>query len=270
MPPYDTLPPYQFSPTGDAQQLSILWAYDSVYAPVNHAEPVPRKSLFTHHLLPVQHPYEIALSHNAASGWYLGGIALSILLLCLFLRRKQLKMLDLLQSLVNARTMARVLREANLTRSSEQALIAPLMLLPMCLVLNAVLSQHSFSVIPFLTVFLCACVVYYLRNGLLRFLGNAFLNTAAVHIYLSSNYLYHLAYGISVTALSFFICFTGSLGIYFFYFVAGWVGILYVMRLVRGMHLILSNAKTPKIFLFYYLCTLEIVPAIVLIYVAIS
>ena len=51
---------------------------------------------------------------------------------------------------------------------------------------------------------------------------------------------------------------------------AGILGLLFVVRLIRGLQLILTFSKTPKFYLFYYLCILEIVPIIIIIKVAIS
>ena len=210
------------------------------------------------------------MEHTGTPGWYLGGIALSLMLICLFFRKKQLRLLDLLHSLVNARAMDRMLRATNMTRVSEQFLIAPIMLLPLLLIVSRRLFPTPLPDVRFLTLYVAACAVYYVRNGIVRFLGNAFLNKEATHIYLTSNYLYHLTYGLVAMAFAFFICFAGEMGVLFFHIAAGLIGILYVMRLLRGLQLILTNSKTLKLYLFYYLCSLEIVPAIVIIFVAIS
>ena len=269
MPPYDTLPPYQPLPAGPS--VGPVCAFDTLFTPTDHPEPVPRKSLFTHHLLPVRHGNEIVVSHSGTPGWYFGGVILAVLFTVLFLRHKQLRVPDLLQALFSERTMERVLREANLTRATSQALIAPIMLLPICLAVSQLSTLNSqLSILNFLLLYAVALVAYYLRNGIVRFIGNAFLNSEAVHIYLTSNYIYHLVYGLVASALIFFVCFTGSLGILFFRILAGILLILFVMRLIRGMQLILTHSKSPKLYLFYYLCTLEIAPPVVLIFAAIS
>lgn len=248
--------------------------YDSLFVPVDHAEPVPRKSLFTHHQLPMRHSHEIAVPHTGTPGWYLGGIALSVVFLCLFLRSKQLRIVDLLQSLLSERTMARVLRESNLTRAVTQAPIALIMLFPLSLVACHLLipssSSGSVGLLSFLALYAAGCIVYYTRNGIFRFIGEAFLNGEAMHLYLSNSYVYHLVYAIVATALSFFVCFTGSVGNVFLNILAGMLGLLVVMRFIRGVRLILTHAKSPQLYLFYYLCTLEIVPIVILIHGAIS
>ena len=276
MPPYDTLSPYQPVPV-DLSVRSVC-AYDTLFTPTDHLEPVPRKSLFTHHLLPVRHGNEIVVHHSGTPGWCFGGVVLSVLFMVLFLRRKQLRVPDILQSLFSERTMERALREANLTRATSQAVIAPVVLLPLCLAASQLSTlphsgldpESQFSIFNFLLLYAISLVAYYIRNGIVRFIGNAFLNSEAVHIYLTSNYIYHLTYGLAATLLVFFICFTGSLGILFSRILAGIVLILFVMRIIRGMQLILTHSKTPKLFLFYYLCTLEIAPPIVLIFAATS
>lgn len=270
------MPPY--SPFNDtatlAPQAEVHCLYDSLFVPVDHAEPLPRKSLFTHHHLPVRHGREIPVGHVGTPVWYLGGIALSVAILCLFLRAKQLRLLDLLQSLISERAMSRVLREANLTRAVTQAPIALVMLFPLCLVASYSLLPSSsnpwMAILDLLLLYAASLGVYFLRNGILRVVGDAFLNNEAVHLYLTSNYVYHLAYAVVATALAFFVCFTGDLGGIFLSLLAALLAILFLMRFLRGMQLILTHAKSPKLYLFYYLCTLEIVPVIVLVAGAIS
>ena len=267
MPPYDTLPPYTPQQDSANHFVKVDCAYDSVFTPLDHGEPMPRKSLFTHHLLPVRNDYDLSVTHTNTSGWYLGGIGLSILLLLLFLRQKQLSLGDLLLSLINGQTMNRVLRETNLTRTSSQSVIALIILLPIALVAQYLwLPGHDVwsSMINFGLLYAGCCLAYYLRNGILRFIGEAFYNREAVHLYLSSNYLYHLAYGIMTTAMAFFICYTDGRGGLFAAVLGGMLGLFYLMRVVRGMQLILTHAKTSTLYLFYYLCTLEIVPPILI------
>ena len=268
MPPYDTLPPFSPLPDSLIQPVKILCAYDTVFTPLDHAEPMPRKSLFTHHLLPVHNNYEISISHASTSGWYLGGIMLSILFITLFMRVRQLRLPDLFLSLFNEQTLDRMLRETNLTRPSSQAIIAPIVLLPIALVAQYLwLPAHNEwqAMLHFVLLYLVSIVAYFLRNGLFRFIGNAFFNKEAVHLCLSSNYIYHLVYGIATSLLAFFVCFTDGHANTFATALGVVLSLLYLMRLIRGAQLILSHAKTSKLYLFYYLCTLEIAPLVIVI-----
>ena len=248
--------------------------YDSIFTPLKQEPPEVRKSLFTHHQLAVEHNHEIDIHHEGAPGWFFGFIVLSIFLICSYLRRKQIDLVTLLQSAIDHRAMGRMLRDTNLTHAADQAPIALLMLLPMSLVGYFFFFQHPenvwLDILQYISIFVVSIIVYYTRNGIFRVLGNAFNNSDAVHIYLSSNYIYHLLYAIAASGLAFFVCYTDSVGPVFFYILAGIIALLFTIRLIRGLKLILTLSKTPKVYLFYYLCILEIVPIIIIIKVVIS
>ena len=168
----DTLPPYTTLADTTADSLHTLCAYDTIFTPVGRIEPVLHKSLFTHHLLPVENTHEIAIQHQGSPGWPLIFIALSITLICIFLRNKQIGILDLLHSAIDSRAMDRTLRDSNLTHATDQAIIAPLMLLPVVLIAYFSyaprLANIWFDILTFLLSLLAACVVYYSRNGIIR------------------------------------------------------------------------------------------------------
>ena len=270
----DTLPPYSAPVDTNTDCLTVVCAYDTLFTPMGPVEPVLHRSLFTHHLLPVQNSHETTIQHQGSPGWLFAVIVLSITLICIFLRNKQIQLVDLLQSAIDHRAMDRMLRDTNLTHNVDQAIIAPLMLIPVSLVcFYSFIPQMSNTWTNILQYFLllAACIaVYYTRNGIIRFIGNAFENPEAVHIYLSSNYIYHLLYGIAATVLAFFIFYTDQVGQTFLYILLGIIALLFTIRLLRGMQLILTNAKTQKFYLFYYLCILEIVPLIIVFKVVIN
>ena len=268
----ETLPPYAPLADTTADSLQPLCIYDSLFTPVGRQEPSLHKSLFTHHLLPVENTHEITIQHQGSPGWFLLFIALSLFFICTFLRNKQISLVELLQSAIDSRAMDRLLRDANLTHASDQAIIAPLMLIPVVLVAYFAflppVNDVWLSILRYLLLLLACCLIYYARNGIFRFFGNAFDNNEALHLYLSSNYIYHLLYGIVATVLSFFVFYTDRVGTTFLYILGGMLALLFIIRLLRGMQLFLTNSKSPKFYLFYYLCILEIVPIIIVTKVA--
>lgn len=273
MPQIDTLPPYALLADTTADSLQTICAYDTLFIPMGKVEPVLRKSLFTHHQLAVQNSHEITIQHQGSAGWLLIFIALSMLLISLFIRNKQISILDILHSAIDHRAMDRMLRDANLTHATDQAIIAPLMLIPASLVAYYAFLPHITNVwldiLNYILILLASCIVYYARNGIIRFIGNAFDNSESVHLYLSSNYIYHLLYAIAATGLAFFIFYTDYVGQTFLYILFYILAFLFIVRFLRGMQIILTNSKTSKFYLFYYLCILEIVPIIALIKVVI-
>lgn len=264
----DTLPAFALTEDTAADQASSTCVYDSIFPIAEQAEPVLHKSLFTHHLLPVKSTHEITIQHTAASGWFFGFIVLSIFLICMYLRHKQIKMLDLLQSAIDHRAMDRMLRDTNLTHSPDLMPIALIVLIPIALIGYYAFLPHSsnifIDILHYLLVLLGCYAVYFVRNGFIRLLGNAFNNNESVHVYISSNYIYHILYGIATSAMAFFICFTGNVGQTFLYILLGILGVLLVFRIIRGMLIILTLSETSKFYLFYYLCILEIVPIVII------
>ena len=241
--------------------------YDSLFPMAEAKEPVLHKSLFTHHQLAVQNSHEITIQRQGAPGWFFGFIILSVLLFCLYIKAKQTHLVDLLKSAIDHRALDRMLRDTNLTHALDQAPIALISLIPLSLVCYSFFFSHSSNtltdILHYLLLLVICYATYYTRNGFIRLIGNAFANPESVHIYLSSNYIYHLLYGIVATVFAFFVCYTGSVGRIFFYILAGIIGLLFVFRLIRGMQIILTLSKTPKFYLFYYLCIFEFVPIVI-------
>lgn len=263
VPPLDT--------TGTA--VHVTCAYDTLFTSPT-VDNTLHKSLFTGHQLPILHTTETAIQRQGSPGWLLAFIAFSFLFICIYLRSKHLNLGNVFLSAIDSRAMDRILRESNLTHTKDLAVIAPIMLMPVFLIVYHTLFPSGgnpwTAMAQYLFGLLACCLAYYLRNGVIRLLGNAFEDNEAIHIYLSSNYMYHLLYGITATVMAFFVCYTDNVGPIFLLVFLGILGLLFIMRLLRGMQLILTHAKASKLYLFYYLCTLEIVPVLVLIKATIS
>ena len=115
----DTLPPYIAPVDTTADSLTVVCAYDTLFTPMGPTEPVLHRSLFTHHHLPVQNSHETTIQHQGSPGWLFVVIILSITLICIFLRNKQIRLVDLLQSAIDHRAMDRMLRDTTLTHTIE-------------------------------------------------------------------------------------------------------------------------------------------------------
>lgn len=276
MPQIDTMPAYMGSEAvADTAAMGLpVCAYDTLFSPQAAATPTLRRSLFTHHELPVRSHREKSIQHQGTPGWYLAVVVLSVFLVCNYIRRKQINMIDLLQSAIDHRALDRLLRDANLTHPSSLAPIALIMLIPLSLVGHYSFMPHSSIMLTDMlhyALLLVGCyVLYFIRNSTIRLLGNAFGNSESVNVYLSSNYIYHLLYAVVGAAMSFFVCYTGNMGDTFLYILLGLIGLLASVRFLRGMQIILTLSKTSKFYLFYYLCTFEIVPIVFIVKAASS
>lgn len=257
-----------------AQLPEVVCAYDTIFTPLEAKEPVLHKSLFTHHELQVKSSYERAIMHENSPGWLFGVIVIALFLIFNFLRRKQINMVELLQSAIDHRALDRLLRDSNLTHPASQAPIAMIMLLPVSLMGYYFYMPHSSQVLSDMLTYGLVLVIcfasYFIRNGVIRVMGNAFGNSESVNMYLASNYIFHMLYAIVASLMAFFVCYTGEMGQTFFYITLGVLGLLMVIRFLRGMQIILTLSKTSKFYLFYYLCILEIVPIVIIAKVATS
>ncbi len=283
----DTLPAYAphtdtasstalsaYSTTHGAQTAEIVCAYDTIFTPLEQQKSIVRKSLFTQHELQVQSSHEKTIMHEDAPGWLFGMIILAVFLTFNFLRIKQIRLIDVLQSAIDHRALDRLLRETNMTHPISLTPIALLMLLPVTLIGYYSFMPHSsrmaVDILNFLIVLAGCYVIYFVRNGVIRLVGNAFGNSESIDLYLSNNYMFHLLYAVVASVMAFFVCYTGEMGKTFLYITLGVLGLLMVIRFLRGVGIILTLSKTSKFYLFYYLCILEIVPIVLIAKVATS
>ncbi len=269
----DTLPAYTAAADSAAGE-EMVCAYDTLFKATDRPAPVRRQSLFTHHQMQVVHHAETPIVGRTVSGWFLVVIALSMTLTVLYMRKKQLTVLRLLHAAINMRVMARTLRESNLTHTGNQAPIAVVALAPLALI--GCFCAHPYSQRPlmdfaqYLLILGCATTAYFVRNGIIRLIGNAFDNSETANAYIANNYMFHLLYGVAASAFAFFICYTDNMGTVFLYILGGVIGLLFILRFFRGMKLILTYAKYPKVYFFYYLCSLELLPILILIKLALQ
>jgi hypothetical protein len=100
----------------------------------------------------------------------------------------------------------------------------------------------------------------------IRLIGHVFKNYNQSHEYLTTEFLFYLVLGMLITPLMLLICYTKT--VYIYYFVAFFVAFWFLYKFLRGFSIGLSHSKFSILYLFLYLCTLEILPALVLIKIA--
>ena len=235
---------------------------DSVFCEQKPTSEIQRPSLFTGHTL-VQHDNGLQTrTDNTAPAWIFAILVLLSALLCIYYRLHKITAKNLLHSLVDSRAMDRMLRNNNMPRIVQ--------LIPMGLLMVASLSlpvAHFSDHIPFgsyLLLSAAAMLAYLLRNLLLRLFGTIFDDNTAVVSYITSNYLYHLVLA-SVTLPLLFLFFYLPRGNVALDILAGLIVLEFILRLVRGLKLFLTQSSNAHFYLFYYLCIVEIIPILVLI-----
>lgn len=236
---------------------------DSIFKAHEVQDTVYRKSMFTHHNMPVQHSELIVRNEPAQPAWLFVILILITALLCIYMRAHKIGLKELGQSLLDSRAMDRNLRNNNLTHNA--------MLSPMGLLVTAAISvavhttamAHT-GLVGYLLLWLGLTGAYMTRNGIIYLLGNLFDNRAGANIYVANNYLFHLALSIAVVPMLFPMVYA-PWGGGMIYAIAGVTAVEFIMRFYNGMKLFLTQSKDFYFHLFYYLCTVELIPILVLI-----
>ena len=255
---WDTVAPAQ--PEGAEPALGLT--LDSLLPPREIVAPAERPSMFRHHALQREHP---AASERPASwqpAWVFVALVALSALLCLYYKIRKIKLLPLLKSTIDGRALDRLVRECNLNRGVVMVSMGLLLMMAVSLAgVRLLTPQVPWWIYP--VVAAAAGGLYVLRNGLMRWLGNVFERRQAVAQYITSNYVYHLVEASMLTV-----------GMYFlFYLPQGEQAVLivlgallaagFIMRMWRGVKIILTHPSGADFYLFYYLCIVEMVPAVV-------
>ncbi|MBR1644206.1 MAG: DUF4271 domain-containing protein [Bacteroidales bacterium] len=263
--------------TGDATPHAVEWHpldFDSLFSAYVAPPPVVRQSLFVGHELPTQHGVAPRNS-TSVPFWIFGTLLFLLAAIAFFTKGHRLHFRAILQSSLSIRNMQRLLRDNNINRETALLPVDFIYALPLALTALHVASQPSgLFTIPLSLVFLMlyvGCVLYLLlKNGVLHLLGNIFNNQDAATYYSFNNHIFYLI-GLFCLAPMLFLAFyapvdarTASVAL------VAVVSALFVVRMVRGLQLLLSRSRNLKFYLFYYLCIVEIVPVLVVIKLIIS
>ncbi len=243
---------------------------DSIFAAYRPKEVVQHQSLFTEHSLQPQHHTAISRNEYHTADWVFGLFALIIALLSLYLNSFRVKIQRLFGAAISLRGMEYFYRDHNFKRPFT---ILPMMLFyaaTMALCLCYYMETYHYALFHaepwanYLILFGLLTSFLLLKASLISLLGNIFSNVNSARLYNSNNYIYQFS-----------TCFLLLPTLLFALFGNGepqrWCNILlyivsftFCLRFLRGIKLILTNANTSKFYLFYYLCTLEIVPLLII------
>lgn len=260
-----TLPFWQWAPQDySLGEIDLGIPFDSIHRPREVADTVFRKSLFQRHSLQVNHSEALPRNDNSEPAWIFIDLMLLTGLLCLYYRLRKIKINALLKSLADLRAMDRLVRNCNLNRS--------MLMLPMGLLLVAVLclpihrmAMNETGIPGYLALFFGVGVLYILRNAILRMLGNIFDNRQGVNLYITSNYLFHLTEASVIAVLLFPFYYLPGAQTPMLYTIVVFIGIAFLMRFLRSIKVFLTQGNSSRFYLFYYLCTVETIPLLVII-----
>lgn len=237
---------------------------DSIFPPFDWPEPQLRQSLFTHHGMPVQHEQPVARRNDAVPAWMFVVLMVLTVLTFVYYNSRKISIVELLKATIDSHATDRLVRSCNMVRTSS--------LVPAGILVASTLGVAVFQVAMahtgpggYLLLAGAMALAYLLRNVVVRLLGNIFESREPVAAYITSNYLYHLVLATAVLPLLFLQVYMPWGNMAVLYVIVALTALTFVMRLARGAKIFLTISKGSSFYLFYYLCTVEIVPFLVLI-----
>lgn len=287
----DTLFAIPFCPVGDSlnpqpplpdslTEEPCIFALDSIFQPSNDSNIGPRQSLFVGHDLPMIHQTFKLRNDYESPSWIFVVLVIIVATICIYVRSYQMTLTNLMKATSNQRDLHHLLRENRFNRASSYLSIAVLFSLTTAfiafyfLLQNDIVveTQKKFLMSPPILYLLSAAAIFlffYIRIGLIAFLGNTFENNEATHIYIANSYTFSIIETIVIVPCLFLLFFSHfSSHIYLLPTIL--LMVLFLYKIIRGMYIILTNANASKFYLFYYLCIIEIIPILLLAKVIIS
>lgn len=261
--PHDSI----FNPTIDTTEY-LLMCNDSLFAAYSEKPVIVRKSMFktnTNAKAEVQpRPHDTP----AGTDWIFASIIILLTLVSIYINNQKFKPKDIIQSLFDLRVLERVARESNIRIPTLLPMVGIYLASLAMVILKTALTYSNLTIqIPtylFFLLTLTALIAFLLvKNGLIRLIGNIFEDKNVAIIYIISNSLFYLVGGLLVTPLLLLIYYFTPAEDAILKITISIIAILFIVRILRGMQLILTNSKTSKLYLFYYLCIFEIIPIII-------
>ena len=266
-----TLPFYQWDtaavvPVQESEEYAGLSMLDSIFAPRMETEVRQHPSMFRGHTLSVTHQDTVARPPQGVPAWTFVALLMLVGLVCLYYRQHKITFSNLVKAVFDDRAMDRLLRGNNLTRTVQLIPMGLLLLAVMALPVThmPILTQLP-SPLVFLLLIVASALAYLLRNVLFLLLGSVFDNNAAVNLYISNNYLFHLLLATVLLPFLFLYFYLPGGSEAVLYILLGITAIEFVLRIFRGMKLFLTQSSDARFYLFYYLCIVEMVPILLLV-----
>lgn len=252
---------------GTKTDTNILGFKDYIIQTLNENIPpiVERESLFKQKSFVSKELKIIERPNHQPEGWVYG-VIFSVIITYLLLAKLFLKKTN---QIFNGALSHSILLPISLTLFSPTIAI---------LIYAAISYFNSFSVIPiqshfliFLFLFLGSAIFFTIRYVLIYFFGILFKTKEACFKYNSNQigfYFINVLILMPIAFLYYYLPANTNNILLIILLVA--ISILLVIRVVRGLIIVLNQAKFSKFYLFFYLCTLEILPILIIIKLLIS
>ncbi|MEI6696032.1 MAG: DUF4271 domain-containing protein [Bacteroidota bacterium] len=231
-----------------------------------------RKSMFTTHQLQVINSKPIERKEYA-NDWMV-----IILLICfsliawlLIFSRKRVK--QIINATYSNRTINQLIRDGDLFKERIALAFTTIYLLSFSLFTFQIGHYYLnfkelqlYSFVFFLKILAVIIGLYLIKQRATKFIGIIFKNTNASYVYLLNGFIFNILTGIFLLPLLLFMIYSKStISSFATSLSIGIVTMLSVVRYFRYIIIGVSFSKFSHFYLFLYLCTLEIIPILIII-----
>ena len=234
---------------------------DSIFTHSHSTDTVYRTTLFTGHRLEPQHTELQAREQTGQAIWVFPVLVALCALICIYYRNHKLHLKEMLKSIVDGNTLDKTVRNT----------VHGIAFLPIVLLLAGTLAMAIWGIAMsrtgiagYLQLTLAIAAAYMLRNGVLTALGTIFDRSQSMSAYITCNYGYHLLLASLLAPLLFAQAYIPGAANTVTFIIGGIVILIFILRFLKGAKLFLTISKGFSFFLFYYLCTVEMLPFLVM------
>ena len=236
-----------------------------------------RKSMFTAHQLQVKNTNPL-LRKEYSNDWMVLLLLLcfSLLAWVLIFSRKRTK--QIIKATYANRTINQLIRDGDLFRERISLAFSIIYLLSISLFIFQIshyflnLKQLEFySFFFFIKILTVILGLYVLKQIIAKFIGIVFKNNTATYIYLLNKSVFNIVTGILLLPLLLFVTYSeGVINSFAINMSIVLLTLLYALRYFRYIIIGVSFSKFSHFYLFLYLCTLEILPILIIIKIIIK
>lgn len=231
--------------------------------------PVFSKSLFTSHTLQARN-YKPLENQKFQPDWIFGVFLFAFILLAwsnffYFNRLKQITLAPISKRFIN-----QLIRDGNLFKERISVTLSIIYFLSFALLLyqaNQLIVKLPLwnirGILLYLLIIGSLVTFWLIKIGLIRLLGTIFKTSSTTHDYLLNLLIFSIIDGILLLPLLVFIVYLKS--IILLYIALSTCVFLFLFRFLRGFFIGLTLTKFSYLFLFVYLCSLEMLPLLILI-----
>ena len=231
-----------------------------------------RKSMFTTHQLQVTNSKPIERKEYA-NDWMVIVllICFSLIAWLLIFSRKRVK--QILNATYSNRTINQLIRDGDLFKERIALAFTTIYLLSFSLFIFQIGHYYLnfkelqlYTFVFFLKILAAIIGLFLIKQRATKFIGIIFKNTNASYVYLLNGFIFNILTGIFLLPLLLFMIYSkSSISSFATSLSIGIVTIISVVRYFRYVIIGVSFSKFSHFYLFLYLCTLEIIPILIII-----